>query len=304
MSLVSRAIGVAGMAAIVALPVGLLATQSAAPPPVTHLVAPPMTVRELQPDPSALRVCSDPNNLPFSNARGEGFENAIADLVARDLSKRVTYYWLPQRRGFVRNSLRLGLCDVIIGVPAGYDLVKTTQPYYRSTYVFVSRRDHRLQLGSFDAPVLRRLSIGIQITGDDYENPPAAQALAARRLAANVRGYTVYGDYSRPDPQRAIVDDVSAGRVDTAVVWGPIAGFFAAREPVALRLVPVTPSRDAAAGPFVFDIAMGVRKDDAALQQALDRVLERRRGDIQQILRRYGVPLAEPGRGEPVGAGS
>ncbi len=293
---VSRIAFVVAFAATVAVPVSVVAVHAQRPRPVVHLMAPPMAVREVAPDPQALRVCADPNNLPFSNERGEGFENAIADLIARDLHLRLEYFWLPQRRGFVRNSLRAGVCDVVIGVPAGYDLVRTTRPYYRSTYVFVSRRSGRL-VHSLDDPALRRQTIGIQITGDDYENPPAAEALAVRHLGANVRGYPVYGDYSQADPQRTVVDDVGAGRIDTAIVWGPIAGYFTRRAAAPMAIAAVTPQRDPDAGPFVFDIAMGVRRDDAARQRALDDVIARRRADIQRILRQFGVPLLEMGAG-------
>ncbi len=290
MSSVSRTLLVAAFAALVAVPVALVAMHRVEPPAVVHLAAPPMTVREIAPDPHTLRVCADPNNLPFSNERKEGFENAVAEVVAGDLGKTVSYFWLPQRRGFVRNSLRIGVCDVIMGVPAQYELVRTTRPYYRSTYVFVSRRG-TVSPRSLDDPALRRLTIGIQITGDDYQNPPAAEALAVRHLESNVRGYPVYGDYSNPEPQRAVVDDVETGHIDTAIVWGPIAGFFAREAHRPLTIVPVSPQRDADAGSFVFDIAMGVRRDDAALAQALDDVIVRRRAEFERILRGFGVPL-------------
>jgi|SRR5581483_517250 len=240
-----------------------------------------------------LRVCSDPNNMPFSNERQQGFENKIADLVARDLGRRVEYFWAPQRRGFVRNTLRARQCDVIMGVPEHYELARPTRPYYRSGYVFVSRRDRHLDVRTFDDPRLRRLRIGIQIVGNDYANPPAAQALAARHIIANVRGYTVYGDYSKADPQRGVVDAVAGGDVDVAVVWGPLAGYFAAQEPVALALAPVTPQQDSPALPFAFDIAMAVRKDDGALHDALDGVIARRGAEIRRILRAFHVPLVD-----------
>jgi quinoprotein dehydrogenase-associated probable ABC transporter substrate-binding protein len=246
-------------------------------------------------DARALRACSDPNNMPFSNERGEGFENRIAELLARDAGRRLEYYWMPQRRGFVRNTLRAGFCDLIMGVPSRFELALTTRPYYTSSYVFVSRRSQRLPLGSLDNPLLRRLTIGVQITGDDYTNPPAAEALAARGLAANVRGYTVYGDYSQRDPQRAIVDAVARGEIDAAIVWGPLAGYFARREPVAMAVTPVQPAVDRLSSRFVFDIAMAVRKDDRVLHDAVEEALERLRPDIQRILEDYGVPLVDAG---------
>jgi len=296
MSSASRIGLIVALAAVIAAPVAWLAHKHDEPRPVTHLVVPAETVRLIDPDPQQLRVCADPNNVPFSNARGEGFENAIAAVVAHDLGKTLSYFWLPQRRGFVRNSLNAGVCDVIMGVPAGYDLVRTTRAYYRSSYVFVSPAGQR-PIRTFDDPALRTLTVGIPITGDDYENPPPAMALAARHLMANVRGYPVYGDYSQPAPQRVVIDDVGAGRIDVAVVWGPIGGYFARRSRTPLRVTPVSPQRDADAGPFTFAIAMGVRRSDTELAQALDQVLQRRRTEIASILRQFGVPLVETGAG-------
>ena len=238
-----------------------------------------------------LRVCSDPNNMPFSNAKGQGFENKIAELVARDLRRPLVYFWSPQRRGFVRNTVTAGRCDVMMGVPAQSQRLQPTRAYYRSAYAFVSRRDRHLRVHSFDDARLKTLTIGIQITGDDYNNPPAAQALAARHLAENVRGYTVYGDYSRPDPQRDVVDAVADGRIDVAVVWGPLAGYYGRREPIAIDVVPVSAERDGPATVFAFDIAMGVRREDRMLCDALSAVIVRRRVEIQRILTAYGVPL-------------
>jgi mxaJ protein len=238
-----------------------------------------------------LRVCADPNNMPFSNQRQEGFENRIAQLVAHELNRPLAYVWAPQRRGFVRNGLGAGRCDVIVGVPAHDERLESTMPYYRSAYAFVSRRDRGVPITSFDDPRLRTLTIGIQMTGDDYNNPPAAQALASRHLAGNVRGFMVYGDYSRPDPQREIVDAVADGRVDVAVVWGPLAGYYSRREPTALAVTPIAAAPGGASLPFAFDIAMGVRAGNDSLRQALDRVILSRGSEIRRILRSYGVPL-------------
>jgi mxaJ protein len=238
----------------------------------------------------ALRVCADPNNLPFSNERGEGFENRIASLLAGDLGERVEYTWWAQRRGFVRNTLNARSCDVILGVPAHYEMVRTTRPYYRSTYVFVTRRDRRLHITSLDDPALRTLRVGVHLIGDDYANSPAAHSLAKRGLITNIRGYTLYGDYSKPNPPARLIEAVANKEVDIAVAWGPLAGYFAKRSSVPLDIVPVTPSRD---GPlsYVFDIAMGVRRGDSARAAALDAELTRRRPEIVRILGEYGVPL-------------
>ncbi|HEY0139759.1 MAG TPA: substrate-binding domain-containing protein [Thermoanaerobaculia bacterium] len=240
-----------------------------------------------------LRVCSDPNNLPFSNARAEGFENKLATLIASDLNAKVEYMWWPQRRGFVRNTLRANACDVIVGVPSAFELAATTRPYYRSTYVFVSRKDRHLDIRSFDDEKLKTLTIGVQLIGDDGANAPPAHALAARGIVRNVRGYTVYGDYTKPNPPARIVDAVVRGEVDLAVVWGPLAGWAARQQSVPLELVPVEPQIDLPFLPFVFDIAVGVRRGDDQLRAELDRILERRKPEIDRILADYGVPRVD-----------
>jgi mxaJ protein len=253
---------------------------------------PPLRAESREPRAASrvLRVCADPNNLPYSNTRQEGFENKIAALVAQDLGARVEYSWWPQRRGFVRNTLKAGQCDCIVGVPSNYELTLGTQPYYRSTYVFVSRRDRRLGVSSLDDPRLHRWKVGVQMIGNDHVNSPPAHALTKRGIIDNVVGYTVYGDYRDQEPGRAIVDAVAKGDVDVAIVWGPQAGYFARQERVPLDVTPVSPQIDLPFLPFVFDISMGVRRGDNPLRDELDQVLERRRADIERILDEYGVP--------------
>jgi mxaJ protein len=240
-----------------------------------------------------LRVCADPNNLPFSNQREQGFENKLARLVARELGATVSYYWFAQRRGFVRNTLNAKKCDVILGVPSSFELALTTRPYYRSSYVFVSRRDRRLGITSLDDPRLRTLKIGVQMIGDDYASSPPAHALAGRGMTRNVVGYSVYGDYSKESPTRGIVDAVASGEVDLSAVWGPTAGYFARRSTVPLEVTRFTPEIDLPFLPFVFDISMAVRREDVALRDRLDAILERRRKEIDAILRAYAVPRAD-----------
>ncbi|MDB4879574.1 MAG: quinoprotein dehydrogenase-associated transporter substrate-binding protein [Gemmatimonadetes bacterium] len=237
-----------------------------------------------------LRVCADPNNLPFSNAREEGFENRIAQLVARELHASVQYTWWAQRRGFSRNTLRAGSCDLFIGVPSGFEPVLATRPYYRSTYAFVTRRNGP-HITSFDDPRLRTLRVGVQLVGDDYANTPPAQALTNRGIIRNVRGYTVIGNYLQPNPPSRIVRAVADGEVDVAIVWGPLAGYFAKHATRPLRVVPVSPEIDLPYLPFVFDMAMGVRRGDTTFRNTLDSVIVRRRGEIDAILREYGVPV-------------
>jgi mxaJ protein len=240
-----------------------------------------------------LRVCSDPNNLPFSNDRQVGFENRLAELVAGDLHMNLAYTWRPQRRGFIRNTLNAQTCDLVVGMPVTVDRAWTTIPYYRSTYVFVTRARDHLRLSGLDDPRLRKLRIGVHLIGDDYANTPAATSLARRGIVSNVVGYTIYGDYSQPDPPAALIHAVANGDVDVAIAWGPLAGYFGARESPPLELTPVTPQIDLPFTPFVFDIGMAVRRRDTALHAAVEEVLRRRRSDIQHLLADYGVPQLE-----------
>ncbi len=246
-----------------------------------------------------LRVCADPNNLPFSNGQGEGFENKIVALIAKDLGATVSYTWWAQRRGYVRNTLKAGLCDLWPGVATGVDMLATTQPYYRSTYVFLTRADRGLDISSFDDPRLRTLTVGVQMVGNDAMNTPPAHALARRGITGTVRGYMLYGDYAKPNPPAAIVDAVAKGNVDAALVWGPLAGYFAAKEPETLRLTPVQPEFDGPQWPMAFDISMGVRRGDTAFKQEIEHVLQQDRGAIDAILAQYHVPLSP----DPEGTG-
>ena len=241
--------------------------------------------------PRVLRVCSDPNNLPFSNQLGEGFENRIAELISRDMDARLEYTWFAQRRGFVRNTLNAGSCDVLLGVPHQLDAVDTTRPYYRSTYVFVTReRDQRIP-ASLDDELLKALRIGVHVAGDDYSNPPPLHALGRRNIINNVSGYSIFGDYSKSNPPARLVEAVADGTIDVAIIWGPFGGYFGLRQPVAMRVAPVSPETDGPSLPFVFEISMAVRKGDHARLQELQGILERRQSDIDRILQNYGVPL-------------
>ena len=241
-----------------------------------------------------LRVCADPNNLPFSNRQGQGFENKIAALLAHSLDERLVYAWWPERRGFVGHTVDAGICDVVIGVPSGYPQLLTTRPYYRSTYVFVSRADRALHVRSLDDARLHQLRIGLHFTGG-RSNPPPADALARRGVITNVVAYSIYGDYRTPNPPARLIDAVAAGDVDLAIVWGPLAGYFATHESVGLDVVPVSPAVDLFAGaapmPFTFDIALGVRHGDIRRRDQLQRALDREAPAIRRILDDYHVPL-------------
>ena len=242
------------------------------------------------PDRRVLRVCADPNNMPFSNQREQGFENRIARVIARELDADIEYTWWAQRRGFIRNTLRAGLCDLVPGVPTSFELVLATRPYYRSTYVFVHRRDAPFSVRSFDDSVLRRLRIGVHYIGDDYANAPPAHALGNRGIISNVSGFSIYGDYATPNPPAAILKAVADRTIDVAIVWGPLAGYFAGRQKVPLAIVPVAPQIDVPFLPFVYDISMGVRRDNPALKAEVEGILVRRRAEIDGILQEFGVP--------------
>jgi len=261
---------------------------------IASAALPPWPAREgsasLRGATTSMRVCADPNNLPFSNEHRQGFENRLAEMIATDAGTSVSYTWWPQRRGFVRNTVDSGACDVIMGVPVDLDRVETTRPYYRSTYVFVAARYRHLGLHSFDDPRLRQLKIGVQMIGDDFANTPPAHALSSRGYVQNIVGYSVLGDYSQPNPPARIVEAVARGDVDAAVVWGPLAGYFAARERVPLDVTPVSPQADSPARPFVFDIAMAVRRGDDVRRAALDAFIARHEVAIDRLLDQYDVP--------------
>ena len=241
-----------------------------------------------------LRVCSDPNNLPYSNAKGEGFENRIAEIVAKDLGKRVEYTWWAQRRGFIRSTLNANSCDVIIGIPSSVEMLLTTRPYYRSTYVFVQRRGDR-PVTSFDDPRLRTLRVGVQLVGDDGANSPPVHALTNRGISGNLVGYLVYGNYAEPAPGTRVVEAVAKRDVDLSIVWGPVAGWAARRSTVPLVLTPVSPQIDVPFLPFVFDMSMGVRRVDVALRDSLEMSVRRRRAEIDAVLAEFGVPVVGKG---------
>jgi mxaJ protein len=201
-----------------------------------------------------LVVCADPNNLPFSNDKLEGFENKIAGLIAENLHASVSYTWQIQRRGFLRRTLQAGACDVVMGVPAaGLPEVSVTRPYYTSTYVFVSAKSRHLNLGSFDEPALPRLKIGLHAIGMEGTNTPPARALASRGIVGNIVGFSMWGEDGVENPQARVIDAVAAGEIDTAIVWGPFAGYFAKRYGDRLAVVPVAPDPRMPSLAFTFE---------------------------------------------------
>jgi len=240
-----------------------------------------------------LRVCADPYDMPFSNDREEGFENKIAQLVASDLHAKVVNFWWPSRRGVLRNSILGGFCDVMIQAPVGLDPVATTKPYYRSTYYFVYRADRGLKIQSLDDSILKHLKIGVILIGYDATNTPPAHALASHGIV----GLVGFGSFYNPDPTadhpQDIVHAVAKDSIDVAIVWGPLAGYWAKREAVPLTLTPLPDSDPPSGMPFAFSMAMAVRHRDKALKATLDSVIDRRHADIVRILQDYNVPMIQ-----------
>jgi mxaJ protein len=243
--------------------------------------------------PGQFRVCADPENMPQSNQKQEGFENKIADLIAKEFSASTRYIWWGQRRGFIRNTMNAtleeGRCDVVIGVPEGYDLVLTTKPYYRSTYVFVYPKDKGPQIKSLDDPVLKKVKIGVHLLGDDYTNPPPVHELAKRGVVGNLAGFSTF--YSADNPPSSIIDAVASGKVDVAIVWGPAAGYYVKQQRVPLTMVPVPSGKGDL--PFEFGMSMGVKPGNDALRIKLEKVIDAKRAEITKILNDYNVPLVE-----------
>lgn len=240
------------------------------------------------PHPDVLRVCADPQNPPLSSADLRGFENRIAMLIAQDWGVPLRYAWLPDRRGFVRKTMGAGLCDVILGVPVGFERTATTQPYYRSSYVLVDRASAEAPVASFDDVRLRQWRVGVQLIGDDLAASPPGYALARHGAVDNVRGFPIPGE--EPSAAR-MVQAIERGELDAALVWGPQAGWFAKNASVPLRITAMAAPADLPrAIRFDYAIAMGVRRDDTALREALDDFIRRRQPEIDRILAEYAVP--------------
>ena len=238
-----------------------------------------------------LRVCADADNLPFSNQKGEGYENKIAELIAKSWESKLQYVWWPIRRGYYR-MLNGTYCDVIIESPAGLDLAGSTKPYYRAGYAFVSRKGSGLEdINSLADPRLKKLRIGVNLfVSSDGEHSPPEMALSRYGVIGNLKGYnTSYDENIRPED---IINGVVKKDVDLAIVWGPMAGYFVKKSPEPLVLTPIAAEVDSASGyPMQYNIGMAVRRKDRVFRDSLQKVLDRRAPEIQAILKQYGVPL-------------
>jgi quinoprotein dehydrogenase-associated probable ABC transporter substrate-binding protein len=241
-------------------------------------------------EPRDLWVCADRNNLPYSNVRQQGFENKLAEMVAQDLGRTLQYVWWPASPTLARKIFRKGACDIIMGIPSnGYDLAEPTQPYYSSSYLFVSRRDRHLAIQSFDDPSLKAVKIGLHVVDDGFT--PAAQELATRGIIRNVKGYSIFGNLAQENPSADLIRAVLRNDVDIAIAWGPLAGYFAQHSTVPLRLTPICAASVKTSLPVFFNISIGVRRDEESLRQQLNQEIAQRRDDIHALLLSYGIPL-------------
>jgi quinoprotein dehydrogenase-associated probable ABC transporter substrate-binding protein len=235
-------------------------------------------------DPNVFRVCADPNSMPFSNEKGEGFENKLAELFAHKLNEPINYTYFPQVMGFVRNTLNALRCDVIVGTAVGDTLVQTTNPYYRTTYALVFKPDSGLDgIDSLEDPRLKGKHIGI------VAGTPPATILAADGLMGDAKPYPLTVDTRVTSSPKMMTDDVAAARIDAGVLWGPLAGYYAQQTTPHLTVVPLLKE-----GPHLeFRIAMGVRHSDQDWKRKLNRLIVENQSDINKILASYGVPLLD-----------
>ena len=234
---------------------------------------------------NTLRVCADPANLPFSSRTGEGFENRIAEIVADELKVPLRYYWLPQGPGFVRNSLGLKLCDLIIGYAAGTELTQHSNPYYRSVYTVLVRRDGPLAgLTQLSDPRLRGRAIGIVAA------TPAADHIHDLGLSERAKTYALLVDRRFESPADQMVADLIAGTIDAAVLWGPFGGAAAKAHPE-IELIPLLKEKERP--PLAFRITMAMRPNELEWKRTINTILRRREADITRALLAHGVPLLD-----------
>jgi len=255
------------------------------------MALPAMTQTAETVDTTALRVCADANNLPFSNDKGEGFENKIAELLASDLGVPVRYTWFPDTIGFIRATLNARKCDIIMGTVSGNELVQNTNPYYRSTYALIYRADRGLTVKTLEDPVLQALKIGA-IAGT-----PPTTILATQGLLKNLRSYQLVVDTRFDHPAEELIHDVAAGVIDVGVVWGPIAGFYAQRESTPLSVIALESTNT----PMQMDyrITMGVRHNEPEWKRKINGLIRKHQAEINRILFEYGVPLLDQ-HGKPL----
>ncbi|WP_156964636.1 quinoprotein dehydrogenase-associated putative ABC transporter substrate-binding protein [Methylocapsa aurea] len=237
-------------------------------------------------DPKVLRVCADPRNLPFSNEAGEGFENKLAELFAQKLGKTLAYSYYPGSTGFVRNTLNAHRCDVVMGMPQGDDVVQGTNPYYRTAYALVAKRGSGLEtVAELSDPRLKDKRLGI-VAG----TPPATN-LAINALLPNIKSYPLVIDTRYDAPTQAMITDLEQDRIDVAILWGPIAGYFAKRSSTPMQVTPLV--KESVGPRLIYRIGMGVRHSDQDWKRSLNKLIAENQDEIERILTGYGVPLLD-----------
>ena len=237
-------------------------------------------------DPKVLRVCADPNNMPFSTERGEGFENRLAELLADKLGKGLSYSWYPQATGFVRNTLAAHKCDVIMGIPQGDDLVQVTNPYYRTAYALVRKQGDGLEgVETLGDPRLKGKRIGV------VAGTPPGNNMAANGLMANAKPYPLVIDTRVDASAAAMMHDLATGEIDAGILWGPMAGYYARRTNPGVTVVPLI--KETTGPRLVYRIAMGVRYTDQEWKRQLNRVIRDNQPAINRVLMSFGVPLLD-----------
>ena len=244
-------------------------------------------------DETEFKVCSDPDNMPYSNLKQEGFEDKIAEVLANDLGKKLAFAYAYNRQGFLRNTINAMRCDVIMGTSSDYDALRTSTPYYRSGHVFVWRKDSNYNITDWDSPDLKKGIIGI------VDKSPAAVPLNDHNLMANARPYRLQRDLNLPPS--FIIDDLVKGDIDVAIVWGPIAGYYAkqSKVPLEMRLIPDY-NKVNIAGKEFWNISVGVRKKDKERIKLINEALERNKDKIAKILADYGIPTVPVVEGDTV----
>jgi quinoprotein dehydrogenase-associated probable ABC transporter substrate-binding protein len=236
-------------------------------------------------DRTALKVCADPSNLPFSNDKQQGFENKIADVIGTALGLKVEYTWFPQVIGFVRNTLQAHRCDLVMGTVAGDDIMQTTNPYYFTTYVMVYRSDKGLAFDGLQDPRLAGLRLGV------VSATPPSDLLVRHNLMAHAKPYQLTVDTRAESPTHQMVQDVVDGTIDVGFLWGPIAGYYRKHDELPLTLVPLKDEPGAAR--MKYHIAMGVRGNEPDWRRRVNAVILKQQPQITTILREYGVPLLD-----------
>jgi quinoprotein dehydrogenase-associated probable ABC transporter substrate-binding protein len=237
-------------------------------------------------DPEVFRACGDPRNMPFSDEKGEGFENKLAELFAAKLGKKLGYTYVPQATGFVRNTLASHRCDVIMGFPQGDDQAQETVPYYRTTYALVYKPGVDLNdVTSLADPRLKDKRIGI------VARTPPSTNMAINGLMAHAKPYPLMVDTRIDSSARAMMDDLQRGDIDCGILWGPLAGYYASQFNPPLVVAPLL--KETLGPPLIYRIGMGVRPSDQELKRTLNKLIAENQTEINKILLSYGVPLLD-----------